>query len=67
MERISGEDQEILDCMQKVVMELLERKRRLGQYAIIWEDGRPVRISGSEIQQIIDQHANNDFARQSHS
>ncbi|MEO5353831.1 MAG: hypothetical protein H7835_11570 [Magnetococcus sp. XQGC-1] len=32
--------------MQKAVTEALERKKRLGQYAVIWRDGRPVTIGG---------------------
>ena len=39
-------DQMILDCMQKAVTEALEHKKRLGQYAVIWQDGRPVTIGG---------------------
>lgn len=49
METISFEDQQILDCMQKAVDDALERKRRLGHYAIIWQDGRPVIISGMDL------------------
>lgn len=50
METISVEDQRILDCMKKAVSDALERKRRLGQYAVIWQDGRPVIIGGMEPQ-----------------
>lgn len=48
MEAISAEDQQILDCMKEAVSDALERKRRLGQYAVIWQDGRPVFIGGME-------------------
>jgi hypothetical protein len=46
---ISVEDQQILDSMKKAVSNALEYKRRLGQYAVIWEDGRPVTIGGKEL------------------
>ena len=36
--------QQILECLQKVAADTLERKRRLGHYAIIWKDGKPVAI-----------------------
>ncbi|MEO5330486.1 MAG: hypothetical protein H7839_00565 [Magnetococcus sp. YQC-5] len=46
METISIADQQILDSLQKAVAEALERKKRLGQYAVVWQDGRPVMIGG---------------------
>lgn len=33
-----------LAALRKAVNEALERKRRLGQYAVVWRDGRPQRI-----------------------
>ena len=33
-----------LAILRQAVSEALERKRRLGQYAVVWQDGRPVRI-----------------------
>ncbi|HOW76943.1 MAG TPA: hypothetical protein P5102_01695 [Candidatus Competibacteraceae bacterium] len=44
---ISPEDQQILDALKNAVAEALERKRRLGQYAVVWRDGRSV-ILGEE-------------------
>lgn len=32
--------QSILECLQATAEQTLDRKRRLGQYAVIWEDGR---------------------------
>ncbi|HIG30637.1 MAG TPA: hypothetical protein EYQ50_23695 [Verrucomicrobiales bacterium] len=32
--------QSILECLQRSVEKALERKRRLGQYAVVWEDGQ---------------------------
>ncbi|WP_130471641.1 hypothetical protein [Candidatus Magnetaquicoccus inordinatus] len=49
METISVEDQQILDSMKKAVANALERKRRLGQYAVIWKDGRSAILGGKEL------------------
>lgn len=40
----SAEAQAILDALQKAVSQALEKKRRLGQYAAFWRDGKPVKI-----------------------
>ena len=34
----------VLDVLKRAVAEALERKRNLGQYAVIWRDGRVVCI-----------------------
>ena len=34
----------VLDVLKRAVAEALERKRRLGQYAVFWRDGRVVSI-----------------------
>ena len=44
MTTLSIEDQRALDALRSAVAEALERKRRLGQYAVIWRDGQAVRI-----------------------
>jgi hypothetical protein len=33
-----------LDALKRAVAEALDRKRRLGQYYVVWRDGRAVRI-----------------------
>jgi hypothetical protein len=33
-----------LDALKRAVTEALERKRRLGQYAVVWREGRAVCI-----------------------
>ncbi|MCC2869724.1 MAG: hypothetical protein LK562_18510 [Candidatus Accumulibacter phosphatis] len=38
----SLEGQKQLDALRKSVANVLERKRRLGQYAVTWENGKPV-------------------------
>jgi len=48
MSILSKEDQRALDALRAAVTEALERKRRLGQYAVIWRDGRAVRIEPEE-------------------
>jgi hypothetical protein len=40
----SPEAQRQLNALRQAVGKALERKRRLGQYAVIWQDGKPVRI-----------------------
>lgn len=44
MNQFSQDTQKMLDTLRKVATETLERKRRLGQYAVIWHDGEPVAI-----------------------
>lgn len=34
--------QRILESLRRAVREELERKRRLGHYAVFWENGKPV-------------------------
>jgi len=38
----SKEAQFLLETLQRAVVQALEKKRRLGQYAVIWQDGKPV-------------------------
>ena len=45
MTTISADDQRALDALRSAVAEALDRKRRLGQYAVIWRDGQVVRIA----------------------
>ena len=35
---------EILNTLRTVAAETLEKKRRLGQYAVIWDNNKPVLI-----------------------
>ena len=34
----------VLDVLKRAVAEALERKRKLGQYAVVWREGRVVCI-----------------------
>lgn len=42
--KLSEEGQVILDSLQKAVTQELEKKRRLGHYAVVCRDGKPVMI-----------------------
>ncbi|MEO8755009.1 MAG: hypothetical protein ABI624_20285 [Casimicrobiaceae bacterium] len=48
MSTLSADDQRALDALRSAVAEALDRKRRLGQYAVIWRDGQVVRIEPEE-------------------
>ncbi len=37
----SPEGQRQLESLRRAVDQVLERKRRLGQYAVIWRNGKP--------------------------
>jgi len=34
----------MLESLQRAVSQALEKKRRLGQYAVIWQNGKPVAV-----------------------
>ena len=38
----SQEGQKQLEALRQAVNHALEKKRRLGQYAVIWREGKPV-------------------------
>ena len=40
----SPETQAMLAALQTAVRKALDRKQRLNQYAIVWQDGKPVRL-----------------------
>lgn len=44
MNQPSQDSLRALECLRAAVAKALERKRLLNQYAVIWEDGRPVII-----------------------
>lgn len=49
----SPQSQEILQALQQAVAKALERKRQLGQYAVIWQDGAPAMVGGEAHEQEI--------------
>ncbi len=44
MTKISPDAQKTLEALRKAVADTLDRKQRLGHYAVIWRDGKPVTI-----------------------
>jgi hypothetical protein len=44
MNILDSDDEKLLAALRKAVAEDLERKRRLGHYAVIWRDGKPAFI-----------------------
>ncbi len=44
MKETTQKAQEILEVLQKVATDTLERKRRLGEYAVVWQDSKPIAI-----------------------
>lgn len=55
--KLSEEGQVMLDSLQKAVTQALEKKRRLGQYAVVWRDGKPVMI-GEDAPKVSDNPVN---------
>lgn len=51
MKSISQEDQKVMDALQSAVTETLEKKRKLGHYAVIWQDGKPIAVGEDAPQQ----------------
>lgn len=55
----------ILETLRTAVAKALERKRRLGQYAVIWQDGKLARLDpppeqGVQIQENIGDYRERD-------
>jgi hypothetical protein len=40
----SQETQAMLNCLRQAVTKTLDRKRRLGQYAVLWSGGAPIAV-----------------------
>ena len=45
--------QKAITSMKKSVAKALDRKRRLGQYAVIWKDGKVVRLGPDKIGEML--------------
>jgi len=45
----SPEAQRALDSLREAVRDAFEKKRRLGQYAVVWEDGEIRSLHGDEL------------------
>ena len=46
---IKPEDRVVLDSLSKAVVEALDRKRRLGQYAVVQRNGKTVKVPPEEL------------------
>jgi len=40
----------VLESLQMAVAEALDRKKRLGQYAVVWQDGQPTIIGDDKLE-----------------
>ena len=49
---LSPETQAMLDCLQQAVTVTLERKRRLGQYAVFWSGGEVIAVGEDAHEQL---------------
>lgn len=47
-------EQQVLEALRRAVANALDRKRRLGQYAVVWRDGRPVRLEAEDLARAVD-------------
>lgn len=43
--------QKVMDSLNKSVLEALDKKRRLGQYAVIWQNGKIVKTLADDTPQ----------------
>ena len=48
MSKPSPDTQEILECLRKTAHKTLDHKRRLGQYAVVWENGHVRKLEPEE-------------------
>ena len=44
---------EVLEALRRAVAEALERKMRLGQYAVFWQDGQTVQVGPEALAEIL--------------
>ncbi len=45
---MTKENEKMLAILKSAVTEALDRKRRLGQYAVVWENNHPVIIGNND-------------------
>lgn len=53
MKDLKEHSQIVLASLREAVAEALESKRRLGQYAVIVEDGQPRRVPADQLESLI--------------
>ncbi|WP_163671911.1 hypothetical protein [Adonisia turfae] len=44
MTMVSDDTLQILETLKKVAAKTLEKKKRLGQYAVVWRDGKATAV-----------------------
>jgi len=49
MTELQKQSLKVKEVLRQAVAEALEQKRRLGQYAVIFKDGRPVRVEPTQL------------------
>lgn len=49
MTPIASDTKEMLDSLRTAITHTLERKQRLGQYAVVWQDGKPIRLNSEAL------------------
>lgn len=64
MTQLAPDTQEMLKSLRTAVADTLERKRRLGQYAVSWEDDKPVLVGENAPMKQVDNQ--DDKGRESH-
>lgn len=57
---LSQETQAMLDCLRQAVTKTLDRKRRLGQYAVFWSEGAPIAVGEDALEQLVRRKASQD-------
>lgn len=45
----------ILRALRRVARKEFEKKIRLGQYAVVWQDGKPVRLGPDELRKMLEE------------
>ncbi|MGC3874308.1 hypothetical protein ACPF7Z_13685 [Halomonas sp. GXIMD04776] len=54
MTQLAPDTQEMLERLRSALAETLERKRRFGQYAVIWQDGKPALVGDDAPDELAD-------------
>ena len=50
MKSVSVDNQKMLESLKTAVAKALEKKKRLGQYAVVWVDNKPVIVKEEFLQ-----------------
>ena len=46
---LKPEDRKVLEILNRAVLRALDRKRKLGQYAVMWRDGKVVDVPPEDL------------------